>query len=137
MPQSLQFLLALMPICIVFVLLVALRRSAKLTMAVAYAATALIALALWGTPIEKVMGASVNGLVTAINVLYIVFGAILLLYTLEESGAIARIRQGFTSISPDRRVQAILIAWLFGSLVEGASGFGTPAAIAATPAQTL
>ena len=120
-----------MPIAIVFVLLVALRRSAKLTMAVAYVTTALIALALWGTPIEKVMGASVNGLVTAINVLYIVFGAILLLYTLEESGAISRIRQGFISISPDRRVQAILIAWLFGSLVEGASGFGTPAAIAA------
>ncbi|MGF7206452.1 lactate permease [Skermanella aerolata] len=131
MAQSLLFLLALMPIVIVFVLLVALRRSAKLTMAIAYAASALIALTLWGTPIETVMGASVNGLVTAVNVLYIVFGAILLLYTLEESGAISRIRQGFTSISPDRRVQAILIAWLFGSLVEGASGFGTPAAIAA------
>lgn len=131
MSPSVQFILALMPIGIVFVLLVALRRSAKLTMAIAYAATALIALALWGTPIEKIMGASINGLVTAVNVLYIVFGAILLLYTLEESGAISRIRQGFTSISPDRRVQAILIAWLFGSLVEGASGFGTPAAIAA------
>ncbi|EWY40748.1 lactate permease [Skermanella stibiiresistens SB22] len=131
MAQSLLFILALMPIVIVFVLLVALRLSAKLTMAVAYATTALIALALWGTPIETVMGASVNGLVTAANVLFIVFGAILLLYTLEESGAISRIRQGFTSISPDRRVQAILIAWLFGSLVEGASGFGTPAAIAA------
>ena len=131
MSPSVQFILALMPIGIVFVLLVALRRSAKLTMAIAYAATALIALALWGTPIEKIMGASINGLVTAVNVLYIVFGAILLLYTLEESGAISRIRQGFTSISPDRRVQAILIAWLFGSLIEGASGFGTPAAIAA------
>src|SRR5690606_14464039 len=58
-------------------------------------------------------------------------GAILLLYTLRESGAIATIRRGFMDISPDRRVQAIIIAWLFGSLIEGASGFGTPAAIAA------
>src|SRR5690606_42104488 len=41
------------------------------------------------------------------------------------------IRSGFTAISPDRRVQVILIAWLFGSFIEGASGFGTPAAVAA------
>ncbi|HSQ46001.1 MAG TPA: L-lactate permease, partial [Lutibacter sp.] len=38
---------------------------------------------------------------------------------------------GFTNISTDRRVQVIIIAWLFGSFIEGASGFGTPAAIAA------
>jgi lactate permease len=78
-----------------------------------------------------VLGATVNGVVTATSLLYIVFGAILMLYTLEESGGIRSIRSGFTRISPDRRVQAIIIAWLFGSLIEGASGFGTPAAIAA------
>src|SRR5690606_31758428 len=44
---------------------------------------------------------------------------------------ISTIRSGFTAISPDRRVQVILIAWLFGSFIEGASGFGTPAAVAA------
>ncbi|MHC4880943.1 MAG: L-lactate permease, partial [Planctomycetota bacterium] len=58
------------------------------------------------------------------------FGAILLLNTLKESGAVARIRQGFTDISPDRRVQVIVIAWLFGSFIEGSAGFGTPAAVA-------
>ena len=41
------------------------------------------------------------------------------------------IRSGFSEISPDRRVQMIIIAWLFGSFIEGASGFGTPAAIVA------
>ena len=41
------------------------------------------------------------------------------------------IRKGFSSISPDRRIQVILIAWLFGCFIEGASGFGTPAAVAA------
>src|SRR5690606_26584341 len=59
------------------------------------------------------------------------FGALLLLATLTESGAILTIRSAFTSISPDRRVQAIIIGWLFGSFIEGASGFGTPAAVAA------
>jgi len=128
---TLFFLLACLPIALVFLLLVVMRRSAKLTMAIAYTATVLVALFLWGTDPAKIAGASVNGVITALNVLYIVFGAILLLFTLQESGAIRTIRQGFIAISPDRRVQAIIIAWLFGSLIEGASGFGTPAAIAA------
>ncbi|MFP4125900.1 MAG: L-lactate permease [Alphaproteobacteria bacterium] len=125
------FLLALLPIATVFVLLVVLARSAKLSMTVAYVVTALTALFIWGTEPAKVLGATVNGVVTGASLLYIVFGAILMLYTLEESGAIRAIRRAFTQISPDRRVQAIIIAWLFGSLIEGASGFGTPAAIAA------
>jgi lactate permease len=125
------FVLALLPIATVFLLLVVMERSAKLSMFVAYLVTVATALLIWGTELDKVMGATVNGVVTAVSLLYIIFGAILILYTLEESGGIRSIRNGFTSISPDRRVQAIIIAWLFGSLIEGASGFGTPAAIAA------
>lgn len=41
------------------------------------------------------------------------------------------IRRGFMDITPDRRVQAIIIAWLFCSLVEGSSGYGTPSAVGA------
>ena len=131
MPAFVTFLLALLPIATVFFLLVVLARSAKFSMLVAYVVTALTALFVWGTEPAKVLGATVNGVVTAASLLYIVFGAILMLYALEESGGIRAIRGGFTRISPDRRVQAIIIAWLFGSLIEGASGFGTPAAIAA------
>ncbi|GMM85900.1 hypothetical protein MTsN2n4_31280 [Pseudoalteromonas sp. MTN2-4] len=50
---------------------------------------------------------------------------------LKHTGAIGVIREGFMHVSPDRRVQAIVIAWCFGTFIEGASGFGTPAAIAA------
>ncbi|MGR3408868.1 MAG: L-lactate permease [Paracoccus sp. (in: a-proteobacteria)] len=123
--------MASLPIATVFLLLVVLARSAKLSMGVAYLVTAATALLIWGTDLNKVLGATVNGAVTAVSLLYIIFGAILMLYTLEESGGIRSIRAGFTRISPDRRVQAIIIAWMFGSLIEGASGFGTPAAIAA------
>ncbi|MDF3853717.1 L-lactate permease [Paracoccus sp. P2] len=131
MAGLITFILALLPIATVFVLLVVLAKSAKFSMLVAYLVTAATALLIWGTELNKVLGATVNGVVTAVSLLYIVFGAILMLYALEESGGIRSIRAGFTSISPDRRVQAIIIAWLFGSLIEGASGFGTPAAIAA------
>lgn len=43
----------------------------------------------------------------------------------------ASINQGFTRVSPDKRIQAIIICWMFGSFIEGAAGFGTPAALAA------
>lgn len=124
-------LLALTPIAVVFLLMVVLERSAKLSMSVAYIVTALLALFVWQAPGAVVAAASVNGVVTAITLLFIVFGALLLLNTLKESGALSAIRRGFTDISPDRRVQVIIVAWLFGSLIEGSSGFGTPSAVGA------
>ena len=129
--SSLMFVAALVPIAAVFIFLVVMELSAKVAMLYAYLATVALALTLWGTDFAKVAGATANGVITAITLLYIVFGAILLLYTVQESGAIQSIKRGFTEISPDRRVQAIIIAWLFGAMVEGASGFGTPAAVAA------
>ena len=131
MNLGLLVFLALLPLATVALFLVILRWPAKYAMPLAYAVAVVVALGFWGTEFNVVAAASINGVVVALNILFIVFGAILLLYTLRESGAIATIQRGFADISPDRRVQAIIIAWLFGCLIEGASGFGTPAAIAA------
>lgn len=122
-------LIALLPIATVFLLLVVARRPASQTMPIAYLVTVSIALWVWRVPAVEIAASSIQGLVTAAEILYIVFGAILLLNTLQESGAIAAIRQSLLGISRDRRVQVIIIAWLFGSFIEGASGFGTPAVI--------
>src|SRR5690606_33940758 len=78
-----------------------------------------------------VLASTLQGLILTASILWIIFGAILLLNTLKHSGAITAIRNGFSGISPDRRVQALIVAWLFGCFIEGASGFGTPAAVAA------
>ncbi len=123
-------LVALLPIATVFMLLVLARRPAGQAMPIAYLITVGIALWVWQVPLREVAASSIQGLVSAAEILYIVFGAILLLNTLQESGAIASIRQSLLGISGDRRVQVIIIAWLFGSFIEGASGFGTPAVIA-------
>ena len=123
--------LALAPILVVFLLLVVMRLPAKISMSVAYFVTALLALVVWHTSGAQVAAATVNGVIVALTILFIVFAAILLLNTLKESGAIIAIRKGFMDISPDRRVQAIIVAWLFCSLVEGSSGFGTPSAVGA------
>jgi len=131
MNQSLLMLLAVMPVLTVFVFLVVFRWPAKYAMPLAFAVTSAIALWYWGTELKIVAAASIHGIVTVFNVLFIIFGAILLLFTLRESGAIVTLRRAFVAISPDRRVQAIIVAWLFGALIEGAAGFGTPAAVAA------
>lgn len=124
-------LLALAPILVVGILLVGFRWPAKFAMPVGYVVAVVIALLVWEMDLTGVAAASLEGLFTAATLLYIVFGALLLLSTLTLGGAMSTIRAGFTSISPDRRVQAIIIGWLFGSFIEGASGFGTPAAVVA------
>jgi lactate permease len=124
-------LLALAPIFTVGVLLVGFRIPAARAMPVAYFVTLLIAALAWRVSPLGIAAASIQGLLLAATLLYIIFGALLLLATLSASGAVATIRDAFTRISPDRRVQAIIVGWLFGSFIEGASGFGTPAAVAA------
>ena len=93
--------------------------------------TVLIALLAWDMSVNRVVASGLQGLILTGSILWIIFGAILLLNTLKNSGAIKAIRGGFSNISPDRRVQVVIVAWLFGSFIEGASGFGTPAAVAA------
>jgi len=123
-------LAAVLPIISVMFFLVVLRWPATRAMPVAYVMTAISALYFWQVPSVNVIAASLRGVIIAFTLLWIIFGAIVLLFTLKESGAAATIRRGFTDISKDRRVQAVIVAWLFGSFIEGASGFGTPAAVA-------
>lgn len=131
MPTSIQALLAASPIIAAAILLLGLHWSARRAMPVVYLTAVVVALLFWDMTFTRVMASTIQGMLVTVSVLWIIFGAIMLLNTLQNSGAITTIRAGFTNISPDRRVQALIIAWLFGCFIEGASGFGTPAAIAA------
>jgi lactate permease len=123
-------LLALSPLVLVCVLLVGWQWPARRTMPVCYLATMAVGLLYWQMTWSRVLAATVEGLVIAVMLLYIIFGALLLLAVLKHSGAVSAIREGFRTISPDRRIQAVIVGWAFGSFIEGASGFGTPAAVA-------
>jgi lactate permease len=124
-------LLAALPIVAIFVFMVGFRWPATKAMPLAFVITLLLALFIWKTPGNWIAASTLNGVVIAFKILFIVFGALLLLFTMRESGAIEAINRGFTNISADKRVQAIIIAWLFGGFIEGSAGFGTPAALAA------
>lgn len=131
MSLTLLSLLALLPILIVAVMLVAFRLSARIAMPVGFALTALIAFLAWEFSLTHIIASCIQGMFITFDILYIIFGAILLLTLLNYSGAVSKIRQGFADVSIDRRVQVVIIVWLFGSFIEGAAGFGTPAAIVA------
>lgn len=124
-------LFAFLPIFVAGVMLVGFRIQARTAMPVTYIITVIIAMALWGMSGNRIIASTIQGLIQTAGLLWIIFGAILLLNTLKHSGGISAIRSGFAQISPDRRVQVFLIAWLFGSFIEGASGFGTPAGVVA------
>jgi lactate permease len=129
--QTLLSLLAFLPLVLAAVLLVGFNWPARRAMPVVYVSAAAIALTAWDMTFNRVLASTLQGLILTGAILWIIFGAILLLNTLKHSGAITAIRSGFSNISPDRRVQTVIAAWLFGCFIEGASGFGTPAAVAA------
>ena len=78
-----------------------------------------------------VHAAVVQGLLTALTPISIIWGAILLFKTMEKSGAMAIIQKWLNTVSSNRIAQLMIVGWAFPFLIEGASGFGTPAALAA------
>lgn len=131
MPLGVLAIIAAIPIVLVLVLMVGLRWPSTKAMPLAWVVTGLLGMVIWKMSPGFILASTLSGFGSAINVLVIVFGAVLILYTLRESGAMDTISYGFLHLSRDRRVQAIIIAFMFGAFIEGAAGFGTPAALAA------
>ncbi|APW96379.1 lactate permease [Halobiforma lacisalsi AJ5] len=122
---------AFAPLVVVAVLLVAFLWPAERSMPVAWLVAAIVGVAVWEMPASWVAAATVRGGLAALEILWIVFGALVLLYTLMRSGAVDRINEGFASISEDRRVQVVLLGFFLATFIEGVAGFGTPAAVVA------
>jgi lactate permease len=129
MASFVEILIALSPLVAITVLMVGLFWPATRAMPVAWLVAIVAGVVGWGMDLRWVAAATINGFITATQILWIVFGAILLLYTLKQTGAFDVISQGFAAISEDRRVQVVLLVFLMGSFIEGAAGFGTPAAV--------
>ena len=126
-----QAFLAALPILVTIVLMGGFLWSAKRTMPIAWALAALLAAAVWRVELVRVLASGMQGALIALNILIIVFGAILVLNIMQSSGAMGVINKGLQSVTTDRRVQVLIIAYAFGAFIEGAAGFGTPAALAA------
>jgi len=124
-------LIASSPLIIVIAMMAGLGWPAKLVMPIAWAVAVALGFFVWKMEPLRIVAATIEGCLMSLPVLLIVFGAILVLNTLKNSGAIKVINNGFRRISEDRRVQTLVIGWMFSCFIEGAAGFGTPAALAA------
>ncbi len=131
MSIELLAVLAFLPLLAALVMMAGLRWPSTRAMPIAWAIGAVLALAVWKLPVIRVAALTLEGFITAAGVLIIVFGALLIYYTLTYSGAMETIQAGMKKITPDRRLQAVIIGFMFGAFIEGAAGFGTPAALAA------
>ena len=125
------FLAAMVAIILPLVLIVGFRMSAKYGMLVSFLVVALIAATVWQMEPGAIAASLLQATHRALTIGFILLGAVTLLYTLQRTGAMDRIKRGFHAISLDMRVQAVLVGFVFLSLIEGASGFGTPAIVAA------
>ena len=123
--------LAFTPILVTLILMMVLNRPAKEALPVAWGLAGIIGILAWNMDMKTVAATTLYGFLSSIEVLLVIFGAILIMNTLKYSGGMATINRGFMHLSEDKRVQVIIIGFLFGSFIEGAAGFGTPAALAA------
>jgi len=124
-------ILAFLPILLSVVFMTVFSRPAKVVLPIAFLLSAILGFFVWKMPLVTIVAATVYGVLSSVEVLLVIFGAILIMNTQKYSGGMDSINHGFTKISPDNRIQAIIISFMFGSFIEGAAGFGTPAALAA------
>src|SRR5436309_5561349 len=123
---------AVLPLVTLFVLLGGLRTKAQWAALAALAVSMLVALIVYSMPVGQALDAGVEGAAFGLfPIMWIVVNAIWIYNMTRESGHFAVLRRSFGRVSDDQRVQAILIAFCFGALIEALAGFGTPVAISA------
>lgn len=123
-------LLAFLPILATLILMMVFNWPAKRCLIISWAMAFVFGIIFWKIDVMALLASSIYGVLSSLDVLIIISGAILVMNTLKISGATASINRGFMNICPDKRVQACIIGFSFCSFIEAAAGFGTPAALA-------
>ncbi|MER7084164.1 L-lactate permease, partial [Saccharopolyspora kobensis] len=127
---GLSALLAAVPLLVVFVLLGVLRVKAHWAGLAGLAAALLIAVTAYGMPADlALLSAGQGAAFGVLPILWIVITAIWLYQLTVRSGRFEDLRATFALLSPDPRIQAVVIAFCFGGLLEALAGFGAPVAI--------
>jgi lactate permease len=124
---------ALVPIIVLFVLLAGLRMAAQWASLITLATALLIAVIIYRMPIGLALNSTLLGICFGLfPIVWIVINAIFIYNVIVDTGHFDTIRDSLAGVSNDRRVQVVLIAFVFGALLEATAGFGTPVAITAS-----
>jgi lactate permease len=128
----LSTLVAAIPVFALLILLGVMRKPAWMASLVGLGTAAVVAAGVYGMPLGKLFAAATYGAAFGLLPIgYVVFAAILLYRVTLESGKFDVLKDSIGHVTEDTRLQALLIAFAFGAFIEGASGFGTPVAVAA------
>jgi len=129
---GLSALVAALPIAFIFWALIIRKMKGHSVCLLTALAGMLIAIIVYGMPVKLAVLSVVDGALFGLfTICWIIMGVLFLYHLTVESGQFAIIRNFMASITTDKRLQALLIAFAFGSFLEGAAGFGAPVAITA------
>src|SRR5215204_3217750 len=129
---GLSSIFAVLPVLTLFVLLGGLRMAAQWAALIALGVSMLVAMIVYGMPVDQTALSATEGAAFGLfPIMWIVVAAIWIYNMTVETGHFAVLRRSFGAISTDQRVQAVIIAFCFGALLEALAGFGTPVAITA------
>src|SRR5215217_4940917 len=128
----LSALFAALPLIALFVLLGGLKWKAHFAALASLAIALIVALVVYSMPAGQAFDAAILGACFGLfPIMWIVWNAIWIYNMTEATGHFAVLRRSFASISDDQRIQAVIIAFSFGALIEALAGFGAPVAITA------
>jgi lactate permease len=127
---GLSSIFAALPLITLFVLLGAFRVTAWISGLVALAVALIVSIAVYEVPVGQSLDMGLEGAAFGLfPIMWIVINAVWIYNMTERTGHFAVLRRSFATISDDQRIQAVIIAFSFGALIEGLAGFGTPVAI--------
>jgi lactate permease len=129
---TLSALVAVLPLVTLFVLLGAFKTPARWAALAGLIVSLIVAITVYSMPPGQAISGALEGAATGFfPIFWVAINAIWLYNLTEESGHFAVLRRAFSTISDDPRVQAIIIAFCFGALLEALAGGGSPVAICA------
>jgi lactate permease len=128
---SLPFFLAISPFVVFLILLLFRKISLTWVSLLSLLMVAVLAIFYWKVYPEYILGSAIKGFLVAVDIFFIIFGAIFFLEIMKETKIIENISYHLESISKDIRIQVIFLAWFFENFLEGTAGFGTPSTVVA------
>jgi lactate permease len=128
----LSALVAVIPIAVLFILLAGIRVAAHWSSLISLAVALIIAIVVYGMPVSLALNSTLFGAAFGLfPIVWIVINAIFIYNVIVDTGQFDIVRNSLANLSNDRRIQAVLIAFVLGALLEALAGFGTPVAITA------
>ncbi len=131
MTLLLDWLFACLPILAVLILMLRFRWDGAKAGAVGWLAALTVGALRFGAGWQVLAYAQLKGLLLALYVLYIIWGALLFYCVTDEAGAVETVGAGLLRLTPDRGLQALLLGWVFSAFLQGVGGFGVPVAVIA------